>query len=284
MIIGAPSPVFYIRPTKGWAVVRWRELWEYRELLYFFVWRDVKVRYKQTLLGAFWAVLQPMLTMVVFTVFFGQIAGVSSDGAPYPIFSYAALVPWTMFSEGVTRSAESLVSSANLVRKVYFPRVLVPASAVLGTLVDFVISSAFMVAIFASYRLGPPRAIIVLPFLVILMISTALGAGIWLSALNARYRDVRYIVPFLIQLWMFVTPVIYPTSAVTSRLAEIGVPGWVYAINPMVGVIEGARWALIGSPLEMGPILTTSALGAVLLLSSSLCYFGRTERGFADVL
>jgi lipopolysaccharide transport system permease protein len=284
MMVGVQGPVFYIRPSRGWAFVRWGEIWEYRELLYFLVWRDVKVRYKQTFLGALWAVLQPALTMIIFTVFFGRIAGVASDGAPYPVFSYAAVLPWTMYSEALTRSAESLVGSANLVRKVYFPRLLVPASAVLGTLVDFVIAFGLLVVILGLYGIKPPLTVVALPILVLLMIAVALGSGIWLSALNARYRDVRYVVTFLVQLWMFVTPVIYPTSSVISRLARLGIPGWLYGLNPMVGVVEGFRWALLGSPVQMGPLLIVSAVMAAIILSTGLLYFRTTERALADIL
>ncbi|HKC25135.1 MAG TPA: ABC transporter permease [Thermoanaerobaculia bacterium] len=278
------APVLVIRPTRGFAGLKLPELWEYRELFYFLVWRDVKVRYKQTALGAAWAVLQPLLTMLIFTIFFGKLAGVGSDGVPYPIFSYAGLLPWTFFAQGVSQASMSLVASANLVKKVYFPRLIVPAASVLAGLVDLFFAFLLLVGLMAWYKVPPPAAVLSLPLFILLALVTALGAGIWLAVLNVEYRDVRYVVPFFIQIWLFVTPVIYPTGKVVAKLAEAGIPTWVYGLNPMAGVVEGFRWALLGSrELPVG-IVTTSALVSLVLLVTGAFYFRRMDRTFADVV
>jgi lipopolysaccharide transport system permease protein len=256
-----------------------RELWAYRELLYFLVWRDVKVRYKQTGLGVAWAVLQPLLTMVVFSLFFGRLAGVPSDGVPYPVFSLAALVPWTFFSYGLTQSANSVVADQQLITKVYFPRLAIPAATVLSGLVDFVLAFALLLGIMLYYDVAPtPNALWALPPLLLLALVTALGAGLWLSALNVQYRDVRYMVPFLAQLWLFATPIAYPSSLLEEPWRTA------YGINPMAGVVEGFRWALLGTDTAPGPIIAASTLAAFLLLIGGVFYFRRVEDSFADVI
>ena len=271
-------PVTRIRPSRGWVALGLRELWEYRELLWFLVWRDVKVRYKQTVLGAGWAILQPVATMVVFSLFFGRLAGMPSDGLPYPIFSFAALVPWTFFAQGLAQSANSLVGSHNLITKVYFPRLAIPISTVLAGLVDFALSFLVLLVMMFAYGIVPGPEVLALAPLLLLALVTALGAGLWLSALNVQFRDVRYIVPFLTQLWLFLTPIAYPSSL-------LGEP-WrtVYGLNPMAGVVEGFRWALLGTGEPPGAMLAASVLAALALLASGALYFRRTERTFADVI
>ena len=279
-----PVPRTVIRPSRGWINLGLAEFWEYRELLYFLAWRDVKVRYKQTALGAAWAILQPLLTMLVFTLFFGGLAKVGSDGLPYPIFSYAGLLPWTLFAEGVTRSSQSLVASSNLIKKVYFPRLIVPASAILAGVLDFVVAFVVLIGLMAYYGIWPSAAILYLPLLLILVLAIALGVGVWLSALNVEYRDVRYVVPFFIQLWLFVTPVIYPASKVVAKLQSIGVPPWLYGLNPMAGVVEGFRWALLGRTAVPASLIVASAVVAVLIVVSGAFYFRRMEKTFADLV
>jgi lipopolysaccharide transport system permease protein len=264
--------------------VRLRDVWNYRDLLYFLVWRDVKVRYKQTVLGAAWAILQPTMTMVVFTIFFGGLAGISSEGLPYPIFSFAALLPWTFFAQGLTQSSNSLVGSQNLITKVYFPRLIIPLATVMAGIVDFALAFLVLLAMMAFYGIWPGAAVLWLPLLLALAFVTALSVGMWMSALNVEYRDVRYVVPFLVQIWLFVTPVIYPASAVTARFESLGVPGWVYGLNPMTGVVEGFRWALLGVDSRPGPLILASAAVTVVLLISGAVYFRRMERTFADVV
>lgn len=270
--------VTVIAPVRGAAAHGLRELAEYRELLYFLVWRDLKVRYKQTALGVAWAVIQPFTTMVVFSVVFGALAKVPSDGVPYPVFSFAALVPWGFFATGLTTAANSLVGSATLIRKVYFPRLVIPVATVLAGVVDLGIALAMLLAMMGWYGIVPTAAIVWLPALVLLALVTALGTGCWLSALNVRYRDVKYAVPFLVQLWMYATPVAYPSTLLPA--------GWraLYALNPMVGVVEGFRWALLGTDTRPGPVLLVSATSALLLLASGVRYFRRMERTFADLV
>jgi lipopolysaccharide transport system permease protein len=270
-------PVLRIEPSRGWVALRVKELWEYRELLYFLVWRDIKVRYKQTALGAAWAVLQPVLTMLVFTVFFGRLAKVPSDGIPYPVFVYAALLPWQLFAFALTESANSLVGNQNLIKKVYFPRLVVPLASVLAGLVDFGIAFLVLLALMLYYGIVPTFAIAVLPLFLLLAVATALSVGLWLSALNVQFRDVRYTIPFLTQFWMFATPVAYPSSLVPERWRA-----W-YGLNPMAGVVEGFRWALLGKSGSPGPLLWVSGLVVVLLLIGGLAYFRRVEATFADV-
>jgi len=271
-------PVIRIEPSKGWVSLKLRELWQYRELLYFLTWRDIKVRYKQTVLGAAWAIIQPFFTMVVFSLFFGQLAKVPSDGIPYPIFSYTALVPWTFFANGLNQSSNSLVGSANLITKVYFPRLVVPLSAVISGVVDFVLAFAVLLGMMTFYGLWPTSAVIWLPLLLLLALVTALGVGLWLSAMNVQFRDVRYAVPFLIQFWMFATPIAYPSSLLAQPWRTI------YALNPMVGVVEGFRWALLGIQTSPGPVIIVSALAALATLVSGAFYFRRMEKTFADIV
>jgi lipopolysaccharide transport system permease protein len=281
------SPVpreIVIEPSRGWLGLRLSEFWGYRELLFFLVWRDIKVRYKQTLLGASWAILQPFLTMVVFTIFFGTLAGIGSDGLPYPIFSYTALLPWIFFAQGLTQSSQSLVGSANLIRKVYFPRLIIPLSSILAGAVDFAIAFVVLLGMMAYYGIWPTATIVFLPLLLALAFATAIGAGLWLSALNVEYRDVKYVVPFLVQMWLFVTPVIYPTHTVTQRLERFHIPGWVYGLNPMTGVVEGFRWSVLGVGSNPWPVMATSAVVAVLLVVTGALYFGHMEKTFADVV
>ncbi len=239
----------HIAPGHGWVSLRFDELWEFRELLYFFIWRDIKVRYKQTALGVAWAILQPILTMVVFSVFFGRLVGVPSDGIPYPIFSFAALVPWTFFSTGVTNAANSLVSNSNLIKKTYFPRLAIPLSTIIAGLVDFALAFLVLIGMIFFYRIPVTANILFLPLFILLALVTATGVGLWLSAINVRYRDVRHIVPFLTQFWMYATPILYPASLIKSETLR-----FFYGLNPMVGVIEGFRWAILGGDLPtVGP-------------------------------
>ena len=270
-------PVTIIGPAGGWVPLELRELWEYRELLYFFIWRDIKVRYKQTVLGAAWAIIQPFFTMVVFSVFFGRLAGLPSDGVPYPVFTYCALVPWTYFATALTMSSNSLADNARLNTKVYFPRLLVPAASVLAGLVDLAIASIVLVGMLFYYGIVPTTAALLLPAFVALAAATSLGVGLWLSALNVQYRDVRYTIPFLVQFWLFITPVAYSSSLVP--------PQWraVYGLNPMTGVVDGFRWALLGKAAPQGAMLLVSAGSVVALLIGGLFYFRRMERRFADV-
>jgi lipopolysaccharide transport system permease protein len=273
-----------IEPSHGWTAIKLKDVWEYRELLYFLIWREVKVRYKQTLLGAAWAILQPLMSMIVFTVFFGRIAGIGSDGLPYPLFSYAGLLAWTFVSDAVSKASNSLVSSSALLTKVYFPRLILPAAAVLSGLVDFAIAFLLLIVLMAKYSVWPTLAIFCLPYFLLLAIGISLGIGLWLAALNVKYRDVRYVVGFFIQLWLFVTPVIYPTSQVTKKLQAMGLPGWLYGLNPMAGVVVGFRWALLGTGSKPGPVVLASAGVTLLLLLSGALYFRRMEKTFADVV
>jgi lipopolysaccharide transport system permease protein len=272
----AGAPVTRVRPTSGWAALRLRELWEYRELLYFLTWRDVKVRYKQTALGAAWAVIQPFFTMVVFSVFFGRLAGIPSEGLPYPVFAFSALVPWTYFSTAVTQASNSLVAHEGMLKKVFFPRLLVPMSAVAGGLVDFAIAFVVLIGIMAYYGIAPTAAAWTVPLFVLLATATALSVGLWLSALNVRYRDVRHTLPFITQFWLFATPIIYPTSMVPERWRLL------YSLNPMAGVVEGFRWALLDAAPPPGPMLAVSVASIAALLVSGLYFFRRMETTFAD--
>jgi lipopolysaccharide transport system permease protein len=275
-----PPPAIHTRiePPRGWFSLDLAELWAYRELGYFLAWRDIKVRYKQTVLGAAWAIIQPFFTMVIFSLFFGRLAGVPSDGIPYPIFSYAALVPWQFFASGLSNSSNSLVGSANLIRKVYFPRLLVPVAAVLPGAVDFCLAFVVLLGMMLFYGIMPTINVVWLPLLLLLALITALGAGLWLSALNVQFRDIRYAVPFVINAWMFATPIAYPSSLLDEPWRTL------YGINPMAGVVEGFRWALLGTDTAPGPMVFVSALVAGLLLLSGLWYFRRMEATFADVV
>ena len=274
----AAAPVTVIRPPKGWIPVNLRELWAYRELLYFFTWRDIKVRYKQTLFGFAWAIIQPLFMMIIFSLFFGALAKVPSEGIPYPLFSYAAVLPWTLFSEGLSRSSNSLVQDANLLQKVYFPRLLMPLSGVLSPVVDFAIAFVVLIALMLYFGYYPSvMMLLILPFLLLeLMLAT--GIGMWLSAINVEYRDVRYAIPFLIQLGLFASPVVYPVTFVPERFQVL------YGLlNPMAGIIEGFRWAILGTKPPSYLLIASVAIIIVILISGAF-YFRRRERAFADVV
>jgi lipopolysaccharide transport system permease protein len=264
-----------IEPVSKITGFKLRELWEFRELLYFFTWRDVKVRYKQTLLGATWAILQPFMSMVVFSLFFGRLAKIGSDGLPYPIFNYAALLPWSYFSGALSGAAHSLVGSSHMITKIYFPRLILPISAVISGLVDFAFAFLVLIGMMLYYQIQPTIYVLLLPFLLLLAMITAIGVGLWFSAFNVRYRDVRYIVPFLVQLWMFGTPVVYSSSLLSEPWRTL------YGLNPMVGVVEGFRWALLGSN-PPGPMLWLSIIVALVLFITGLLYFRKMETTFAD--
>lgn len=272
------TSVLVLQPSKGLVRLNLRDVWTYRELLFFLVWRDVKVRYKQTVLGAAWAILQPVMTMVVFSVFFGRLAKMPSDGIPYPVFAFAALLPWQLFAHALSESSNSLVGSQHLITKVYFPRLIVPLAAVLAGLVDFAIAFAVLLALMWYYGIVPTAAIALLPLFVVFAIMTALAVGLWLSALNVKYRDVRYTIPFLTQLWMFATPVAYPSSLVPQHWRAL------FGLNPMAGVVEGFRWALLGKAEGPGPLLAMSVVAVVLLLVGGLMYFRQMETTFADLV
>jgi len=271
-------PEIVIEASEGWVSLQLKELWTYRELLYFFVWRDIKVRYKQTALGAAWAIIQPFLTMIVFSLFFGRLAKLSSDGLPYPIWSYAALVPWQFFSGGVTHSAASLVSNANMLKKIYFPRLVMPVSAVLAGLIDFVLAFSVLLVMMPFYDIGLTWKVVWLPLFLLIALFSAVGVGLWLSAMNVQFRDVRHMAPFIIQFWMFATPIAYSLNVVPPQWQPL------YALNPMVGVVEGFRWALLGAGSTPGLITLISGLSAVFLLTTGAFYFRRMEKTFADVV
>jgi len=271
------TPV-HIAPSRQLLTLRLREVWAYRELLYFFVWRDIKIRYKQTVIGAAWALLQPFVTMLVFTLFFGRLAKLPTNGLPYPIFYYCALLPWTYFATSLQNATNVIVEQQRLVTKVYFPRLVLPISAVVSGLVDFAIAFGILVALMAYYHISPTKSVLLLPAFLLLALVTALGFGLWLSALNAIYRDVRYILPFLIQFWMFASPVAYSTSLVPEHWR------WAYGLNPMAGVIEGFRWALTGTGLAPAPFCLASGCGVALVLLGGLFYFRRMEGSIVDVV
>jgi len=273
------SPVVRIEARRRWLALDLKELWAYRDLIYFFIWRDVKVRYKQTVIGAAWAVLQPVLTMLVFSLFFGKLAKIPSQGLPYPIFYYSALLPWMYFATAMQSATSVVVEQQRVITKIYFPRVVLPISSVLSGLLDFAISFAVLLVLMAVYRIAPAAsAIFWLPLLTLLAVLTALGVGLWLSALNAMYRDVRYVVPFLVQFWMFASPVAYPSSLVPEKWR------WLYGLNPMAGVIEGFRWALTGHGEPPSILLAASSLAVVLLVLSGLVYYHAVEGTIADVV
>jgi lipopolysaccharide transport system permease protein len=273
-----PLPVTIIGPSGRLVSLNLGDVWEFRELLYFLVWRDVKVRYKQTALGAAWAVLQPVMTMLVFTVFFGRLGKIPSDGIPYPVFAYTALLPWQLFAFALAESSNSLVGNQNLIQKVYFPRLVVPIAAVLGGLVDFAISFLVLLGLMAYYGVRPGPQIVALPLFTLFVVATALAVGLWLSALNVEFRDVRYTIPFLTQFWLFATPVAYPSSLVPEKWRTV------FGLNPMAGVVEGFRWTLLGKSEGPGAMLLVSVLAVVVLLIGGLVYFRRMERTFADVV
>ena len=274
----ADISVIRIEPSRSWLAVNLPELWAYRELLYFLVWRDVKVRYKQTVIGIGWTILQPLTTMVIFTVIFGNFAKIPSDGLPYPVFAYTALLPWDLFANALNRCTVSLTGSANLITKVYFPRLIVPASAIISGIIDFAIAFVFLLGIMLWFHIVPTWGAIALPIFLLLTLMTALAVGLWLSALNVRYRDVGHAIPFLIQIWMFLSPVAYPVSLVPEKWRLL------YSLNPMVGVIEGFRWALLGKESPDFKLIAVSTAVVVALLLGGLVYFKRIERTFADVV
>ena len=273
-----PVAALIIKPSSGWVALDLRALWDYRELLYFLTWRDIKVRYKQTVLGIAWAVIQPLFLMLAFSVFFGRLAKVPSDGLPYPIFAFSALLPWQLFAYALSQSSNSLVANDRLISKVYFPRLVIPLSAVLSGLVDFLIAFALLFLLMGFYGISPTGAFWVVPLFVLFAIMTALAAGLWLSALNVRYRDVRYTIPFITQFWLFVSPVAYPSSLVPEGWR------WLYALNPMTGVVEGFRWALLGKAEGPGSEWVVSVVVVMLLFIGGLYYFRRMEKTFADVV
>lgn len=273
-----PLPTFVIQPPRGLGSLDVAALWEYRELLYFLVWRDVKVRYKQTFIGASWAIFQPAMTMAIFTVVFGNFAKIPSDGLPYAVFAYTALLPWTYFSTALSRSGTGLVSNANLITKVYFPRLIVPLASVIAPAVDFLFAFLLLLGLMAWFGIVPTWGIVVLPLFFLLAMITALAIGLWLAPLNARYRDVGHTIPFVTQFWMFASPVVYPVSMIPESWRLL------YSLNPMVGVIEGFRWALLGKgDTDFSPMLVSVAVVLVLLVGGVI-FFKRMERTLADVI
>lgn len=279
MLTKTDTQTIILKPASGWSPLNLRDLWRYRELIYFMTWRDLKVRYKQTLLGASWAILKPFMMMVVFSIFFGNLAQMPSYGLPYPLFSYTALLPWELFANALNVASRSLVVNSNMITKVYFPRIILPLSSILAGVVDFAIAFVILLGMMVYYRVPPAPAMWTLPLFLLLALITSLGVGLWLSALNVLYRDVGYVTPFLVQFWLFITPIVYPADLIGSK--------WrlVYSLNPMAGVVEGFRWALLG--IEQGapsPMLAVSTAVAVVLLVSGLFYFRRMERQFADMV
>ena len=276
--VSNPQYEIMLEPPRGWLNLRLRELWEFRELLFFLIWRDIKVRYKQTILGATWAVLQPLLTMVVFSLIFGKLGKLPSNGIPYPVFTFAALVPWQLFSRALSDASISLVGNQNMVTKIYFPRIFLPSASVLGGLLDFGISFTILLILMVVYEIPFTWAILTVPLFLALCVMTALAVGLWLSALNVRFRDVKYITPFLLQFWMYASPVAYSSSLIPEQWR------FLYGLNPMAGVVEGFRWALLGQPISVSSFLPISILAVALLFITSLIYFQRMELTFADVV
>jgi lipopolysaccharide transport system permease protein len=271
-------PVMRITPPTRWWILPFGELWDFRELVYFFVWRDIKIRYKQTAIGAAWAVLQPLLTMLIFSLFFGKLAHIPSEGLPYPIFYYSALLPWMYFAASLQNATNTIVENQRVITKVYFPRLALPLASVLSGLVDFGVSFLMFVVLMIYYRIHPTTAILWFPAFILLAVLTALGVGLWLSALNALYRDVRYVLPFLVQFWMFASPVAYPATLVPQKWR------WLYGLNPMAGVIEGVRWSLTGRTSPPGRLIFVSTAAVLVLLASGLAYFQKVETTVADVV
>ena len=272
------APVLEIRPPQGWMPINLSELWSYRELLFFLAARDIKVRYKQTVLGAAWAIIQPVMTMVVFTVFFGKLAGIKSDGFPYPVFVYCGLLPWQLFAHALTQSSTSLLTEQHLITKVYFPRLIVPFASICASLVDFAVAFLVLIALQLYYQVLPGWQVLFVPLLVAFAVATAMSIGLWLSALTVRYRDLRYTIPFMTQFWMFVTPIVYPASLVPEQWRAL------YGLNPMAGVVEGFRWALLGKSEPPGGLIWVSVAVVSVLLISGAYYFRRVEDSFADVV
>jgi lipopolysaccharide transport system permease protein len=275
----APSlPSLRIEPPNRWPSINFRELWEYRELLYFLTWRDIKIRYKQTVLGAAWAIIQPVFMMIVFSLFFGKLAKVPSDGIPYPVFAFCALLPWQLFAHAVSESSNSVVGNQHLITKVYFPRLVIPIASVLTGFIDFLVSLVVLIGLILWFGLVPGWRIIALPGFILLAICTALAVGLWLSALSVQYRDVRYLIGFLVQFWLFATPVAYPSSIIPQQWRAV------YALNPMAGVVEGFRWALLGRSSALGSMLWVSASVVLVTLLGGFYYFRRMEQEFADIV
>jgi len=273
--------VTYIRASRGWSGIDLRELWRFRELIYFLVWRDVKVRYKQSLLGALWAILQPFLTMVIFSIFFGRFLGVPTDGSPYPVFSYAALLPWQVLESGVSKAGTSLVAGRNLVTKVYFPRIAIPMAPILAGLVDFALAAVVYLGMFVYYQMRPSWEILLLPAFLLVTLMTTIGVSLWLAALNVSYRDVAFVIPFLVRVWFFVTPITYSVSVVPEPYQPL------YWMNPMVGVVEGFRWSLYAAgqgAVFPWNLMAISAGVALVLVVTGTAFFRRMERTFADLV
>jgi lipopolysaccharide transport system permease protein len=273
---GAEIPTVLIRPSQRWVPLELKDLWEFRGILYFLIWRDVKVRYKQTALGTAWAVLQPFVTMVVFSIIFGWLVRMPSDGVPYPIFAFTALLPWQLFVRSLTASSNSIVANESLITKVYFPRLVIPLSATAVGVLDFAIASVVLLGMMAYYHIVPASAVWMTPLFVLLAIATAFGVGLWLSALNVQYRDVGHALPFVTQMWMFATPIVYPSSLIPEQWRAL------YGLNPMSSVVEGFRWTLLGTGSKPGPMLMASVLMTFVVLVSGLYYFRRAEQTFAD--
>lgn len=270
--------ILRIEPSKGWVPLKIRDLWEYRELVYFLIWRNVKIRYKQTALGASWAIIQPFMTMLVFSLFFGRLAKVPSDNIPYPIFSFAGLVPWTFFSNSLALASNSLIGSAHLITKVYFPRLAIPIATVLSGVVDFAVAFLMLLVMMLYYGVTPMVRMMWLPVFLLLALVTSLGVALWLSALSVEYRDVQHVMPFILQFWLFATPIAYSSSMLSEPWRTV------YGLNPMVGVVEGFRWALLGANTSPGPIIIVSSLAALVVLIGGAFYFRRMERTFADMV
>jgi lipopolysaccharide transport system permease protein len=277
-ISGGESGRTIIRPTSGWRALDLAELWRYRELIYFLAWRDVKVRYKQTALGVAWAVIQPALATAIFTIFLGRLAHLSSDGLPYPVFVYTALLAWTYFANAATNASSSLAKNTDLVARVYFPRLVIPLAAVLGGLVDLAIGFGLLIPLFAFYHVAPTPHVFLVPIFVVFLIITALAVSVWFAALDVQYRDVRYALPFLVQVWLYATPIVYPATLVASRFRGL------FGLNPMTGVVEGFRWSLTGHTSPSAAMMAVSTLVVIFVLVTGLLYFRRLERGFADVI
>jgi len=267
-----------LQATKGWVSLDFKEIFLFKDLLYFLTWKEIKVRYRQTIMGMSWAVLQPFFTMVVFSIFFGKLAKMPSDGIPYPLFCYSAMLPWLLFANGVTKSANSLVSNAPLLKKVYLPRIFLPLSTIVSGLIDFILAFIILIGMMFYYGMTPTVNIIWLPFFILFAVCASFGVGVVLSALNVQFRDVRFLVPFMVQLWMFLTPVVYPTSLLAERWQLL------YSLNPMVGVVDGFRWALLGVGSRPGSSIIISLLVVLVLLIGGVFYFRRMEKIFADVV
>lgn len=271
-------PHITIQPSRGWVSLRTRDLVEYRELIFYLTWRDIKVRYKQTILGALWAILQPLFTMVIFSIFFGKLAGIPSDGLPYPLFCYSGMVIWTFFANGVLGSSNSMVEASNTIKKIYFPRLIIPISSIMSGVIDFALAFTILLVMMAYYGVWPGWNVLWLPLFLLMALISAMGVGFWFSAMNVLFRDVRYAIPFIIQAWLFLTPIAYPTSLLSN--------GWkiVYGLNPMAGIVDGLRWSLLGVSSKPDSMIIVSAGISVFIFVTGAFYFRRTERVFADVI